>query len=104
MASGTLGWNTSPNTIPTTSAAMPIIWVRSPPVRSRAANLFGEVHIPHRAGGQRELVGGADGDADAVGGLQQPQPLQAGAAIEDVRHRVRRPHRIDDIRTGDRAV
>src|ERR1700744_6187858 len=88
MASGTLGWKTKPSAMPMTSAAIPIMLRR---LLSLGPNLLGELDIPDRAGRQRKAVGNVDGDADAVGDLQQPQTLQTGAVVEGVSHRVRRP-------------
>src|ERR1700676_7493 len=115
MTSGTLGWNTRPSTMPTTSAAIPIMPARSPsaPVPggspsagllSLGPNLFGELDIPYRSGGQGQTVAGVDAHADTVGGLQQPKTVQTGAAVEVVLHRVRRPDREDRVGAGGGVV
>src|ERR1700759_116680 len=94
MASGTRGGKTKPNTMPMASAAIPIMLPK--PVSS-GPNLRGELDIPDRAGRQRQAVGNVDGDAAAAGDLQQPQPLQTRAVVEDVAHCVRRTHRQDRV-------
>src|SRR5882762_1068112 len=99
MTSGTLGWNTRPTTIPMTSAAIPIICVRS-----LRPNLLGEVDISNRTGRQRQAVACADVDPDAVAGLQQPESLQAGAAVEHIPLRVRRSDPENHIWAADRLI
>src|SRR5437016_4749839 len=110
MASGTLGWKTKPSTMPIASAAIPIMPVGFPsaippagihpegihPERSLSRrllslgpNLFGELDIPDRSGGDGDAVGDVHVDADRVGDLQQPEPVQTGAVVEHVAHRVR---------------
>src|ERR1700727_3597705 len=99
--SGTAGWKTRPSTMPSASAAIPIMRrfpSACPPAGavlrglfSLGPNLFGELDFPDRSGGQRQTVGDVHRDADTVGGLQQPKTLQSGAVVEDVAHRVRRP-------------
>src|ERR1700724_76379 len=114
MTSGTAGWKTRPSTMPTTSAAIPIMpGLPSAFLRGRCVwrgvvsmgpNLFGELDIPDRSGGQRQAVGDVHGDDDTVRGLQQPKALQAGAVVEDVLHRVRRPDRQDLVGAAGGAV
>src|ERR1700694_2234448 len=99
MASGTPGWNTRPNTMPMTSAAIPII-----DVRSLGPNPLGEVDISNRTGGQGQAFAGADAHSHPVRGLQQPQALQAGTAVKHVRHGVRRSDRENDIGAADRLI
>src|ERR1700747_3299730 len=112
--SGTAGWKTNPSTMPTASAAIPIMrgcrsaFVRGGSVSrglfSLGPNLFGELDFPDRTGGQRKTVGEVHGDADAVGDLQQPKALQSGAVVEDVPHRVRWPDREDRVRAAGGVV
>src|SRR5262245_54826157 len=82
-----------------TSAAIPIICVRS-----LRPNLLGEVDISNRTGGQRQAVAGADIDPDAVADLQQPESLQAGAAVEHVLHGVRWSDGENDVWAADRLI
>src|SRR6185312_17445385 len=99
--SGTLGWKNKPSTMPIATAAIPIMlsgFFRSsaresaaPGFLSRGPNLFGELDVPDRSGGQRQTVGHVHAHADAVGSLQQPEAVQAGAVFERVSHSVRRP-------------
>src|ERR1700743_437041 len=101
MTSGTAGWKIKPSTMPMASDAIPIMpgfpsaslarGALSAALFSLGPILFGEFEFPDRAGGQRQTVGDVDRDADAVGDLQQPKPLQCGTVVEDVAHRVRRP-------------
>src|SRR3954449_7365383 len=102
MTSGTLGWNTRPRTMPMRSAAIPIMYVRSS--ASLGPNLLGEVDVSDRTGGQRQAVAGAHVHHDAVAGLEQPEALQTGTAVEDILHRVRRPDRLNDVRAADRLI
>src|SRR5215217_2724690 len=100
MNSGTLGWKTTPSTMPTTRATMPI----TSGCLSIRPNLFGEVDVPDGSGGQHQTVTGGDVDAYAVRRFQQPQALQPCAAVERVAHRVRRTYGEDDIGAGYRLV
>src|SRR5262249_10168470 len=114
MTSGTAGWKTKPSTMPTASAAIPILRgfpSASPPggsvlrgLFSLGPNLFGELDLPDRSGRQRETVGDVYGDADAIGDLEQPETLQSRAVVEDVSHRVRRPDREDPVRATGGVV
>lgn len=71
----------------------------SPGLLSLGPNLFGELDIPGRTGRQCQTVADVHTDADTVGGLQQPQAVQPGAAIEDVLHGMWRPDRQDGVGT-----
>src|SRR6202051_3735337 len=112
MTSGTAGWKNKPSTMPIASAAMPIMRgfpsafpspesafflgsSASPKLFSLGPNLFGEFDIPDCPGRQRQTVGDVHGDTDTVGELQQPEPLQSGAVVEDVSHCVWRSDRED---------
>src|SRR5690349_163172 len=103
MTSGTSGWNTSPNTMPTTSAAIPITGTPSASARSWT-DLRGEHDVTGGAGGHGQAVTGADRRPHSVGGLQQPQPDQCRAAVEAVAQGVLRPQRDDLVRTGDGVI
>src|SRR6202012_1573554 len=75
--------------MPTTSAAIPIMLAVLSAIRvSRGPNLLRELDTPGRAGRRGQAVGHVHADADPVGHLQQPQPLQAWAVVEDVAHAV----------------
>src|SRR5882757_1317115 len=85
--------------MPMTSAAIPIICVRS-----LRPNLLGEGDISNRAGRQRQAVACADAEPDAVAGLQQPESLQTCAAVENLLHSVRRSDRENDVWAADRLI
>src|ERR1700759_4732552 len=89
ITSGTLGWNTRPKAMPTTSATIPIMKVPSLQLRSRGPNLLGEVEVSSRATRHDDVGALRHGDTNRVGGLEQANALHARTGVERLPHPVR---------------